>query len=432
MKIDYCYINQESKANLGALLLGAYFFLSISYAHLPLATIHHSLGSAFNYVFMVIFLYCLLSGRGRIALNRPEVNFISFIFTIIGAAWLMQLYHVYMLLGMDGNLRSLTSVISSIASYFALIIIIGLARRSDFTFVEMSQVVFWASVVLSLYLVVEIIGIRYSLEPFSSIVDIVSEYLNYRDEARQSGGRVRGFTNEPSYLAVVIIFLISILLVDKSRSKIVNYWLVFFMVAISSAAVSKNLVVGLSIVLFIHALYFRRLLPFIIMVVAILVFYFFYSVSQIEGIQWQYDAYDVDFSTITRVGSWVAALAGFVDSPLIGNGFGLAGGLIAKYYPDWFYISPEALDWESASVLFASPVFSYTFRIIFEMGVLGFIYIIGLFLFLIRISNNRSFLSHDNFLLMAGLFVSFLMLDAMSFWPFYAALAIKRDIEHVR
>jgi hypothetical protein len=124
----------------------------------------------------------------------------------------------------------------------------------------MSQAVFWASVVLSLYLVVEIIGIRYSLEPFSSIVDIVSEYLNYRDEARQSGGRVRGFTNEPSYLAVVIIFLISVLLVDKSRSKNVNYLLVFCMVAISSAAVSKNLVIGLSIVLFIHALYFRRLL----------------------------------------------------------------------------------------------------------------------------------------------------------------------------
>ena len=432
MKIAYCYINQESKSNFGALLLGAYFFLSISYAHLPLATIHHSLGSAFNYVFLLIFLYCLLLGRGYVALNTREVNFISFIYTIIGAAWLMQLYHVYILLGIDGNLRSLTSVISSIASYLALIIIISLAKKSNFTFVKMSQSVFWASVMLSLYLVVEIIGIRYSLEPFSSIVDIVSEYLNYRDEARQSSGRVRGFTNEPSYLAVVIIFLISVLLVDKSRSKIVNYLLVFCMVAISSAAVSKNLVVGLSIVLFIHALYFRRLLPFVIMVVAILVFYFFYSVSQIEGIQWQYDAYDVDFSTITRVGSWVAALTGFFDSPLIGNGFGLAGGLIAKYYPDWFYLSPEALDWESASVVFASPVFSYTFRIIFEMGALGVIYIIGLFLFLIRISNNRSFLSHDNFLLMAGLFVSFLMLDAMSFWPFYAALAIKRDIEDVR
>jgi hypothetical protein len=231
---------------------------------------------------------------------------------------------------------------------------------------------------------------------------------------------------------VVIIYLSAILLIDNTRSRRQNYMLLGCLVVVSAASVSKNVLVGIIFLLIIHSIFYRHLIPVIALAVACIVLFFIYSTSQIDGIQWQYDEYGVDFSTITRVGSWVAALTGFLDAPLLGNGIGLAGGLITKFYPDWFYVSPEALDWESASVNYGSPVFSYVFRILFEMGLAGAIFFLQMIYLLIRCSNRRSVFSHDNFLLFSGFLLTCAMVDAMSFWPFYAALGIPRGNEDVR
>ena len=243
---------------------------------------------------------------------------------------------------------------------------------------------------------------------------------------------MRGFSNEPSYMAVVVVFLTTILLIDNTRPKKTNYFFLVVVLVLSAASLSKNLLGGVMVLLVFHAFYYKKIFPAIFLLIALSVAYFMYATTQVEGIQWQYEAYGYDISTITRVGSWVAAWDGFINSPFIGNGYGLAGGVLHKFYPEWFYISPEAADWEAASVSFATPVFSNIFRVMFESGFLGLTLVFGSIYFLIRVSNRRKLLSHDNVMLVCAFLLCFGMVDVMSYWPFYVALGIRRSLSEVR
>jgi hypothetical protein len=415
-------------------LLFFYFLATFSYAHLPLANIHHSLGSLFNYVFFLISIFVLVIAIRAKIFYRRECVFLFFSVFLLTLIFGLQVIFIYPGVS-DGNsflTRSLGSIASTLASYLGIFLAVCLAKYCNFTFRHMSAACFYSLAILCGYLFIETLGVQFNLEPFGTVVVFFSKYLNYRDEVDSLGGRVRGFSNEPSYMAVVVVFLTTILLIDNTRSKKTNYIFLVVVLVLSAASLSKNLLGGVMVLLVLHAFYYRKIFPIIFLLIALSIAYFVYATTQVDGIQWQYEAYGYDISTITRVGSWVAAWDGFVDSPFIGNGYGLAGGILHKFYPEWFYVSPEAADWEAASVLFATPVFSNIFRVMFESGVLGLIFIFGSIYFLVKGSNRRKILSHDNVMLVCAFLLCFGMVDVMSYWPFYVALGIRRSLFEVR
>jgi hypothetical protein len=83
----------------------------------------------------------------------------------------------------------------------------------------------------------------------------------------------------------------------------------------------------------------------------------------------------VDYSSIMRFGSMVAAFKLFCDNFLIGVGFGQSGFLIPSYYPDWIWSSPDALPFSHASDSGGAPTFAFLPKLLAEIGCIGFLFI---------------------------------------------------------
>jgi len=416
-------------------LLWLYFGLSFSYAHLPLAVVHHSLGSLFNYIGALLLGAALLK-LPLLRFRKAEVLALFGSFVILVTALLGQTVNAMLTAfrgaGPDLLLRSALTLWSVMLPLVAVVLITRLARLASFTFRHMADATRFAMYFLLIYLTIEILGATFQIEPFAAVVGLVSKYLNYRDDLDMLGGRIRGFSNEPSYLSVVVIFMFTVMLIDQRVSNLKRYTLLLTILILSSASLSKNILGGLAILIILHAFYFRRLILPLSVALAALIGLFYLGLSQNEAISLQYEEFGVDISTLTRMGSWVAAWNGFMASPLFGNGLGLAGKLIVPYYPDWFYASPEATQWEAAAMQFGAPVFSNVFRTLFELGLFGIAFVAYVLHALIRLSNRRSLLAHDNAMLLAAFLVSYGMVDVLTFWPLYVALAIRRQPEDVR
>ena len=409
--------------------------MSFSYAHLPLASLHHSLGSLFNYVGFV--LVCVaVTKLAQLRFERTEVIALSGCLVILIAAVLGQALKSLMFRSgsaeADLVVHSALTFPSAVLPLVAVLLIVRLASMTSFTFRDLAHATRFATIILCGYLAIELLGARFEIEPFATIVRLVSRYLNYRDDLDMLGGRLRGFSNEPSYLAVVVVFMCAVVLVDNTVSDLKRYSLLMVVLALSSASLSKNIFVGLMVLLIVHALYFRRLIPMMAIVLATLVALFYANLGQSEAILQQYEDFGIDISTLTRVGSWVAAWNGFLENPLFGNGLGLTGKLLVAHYPEWFYSSPEASQWEVASAAFGTPVFSNLFRTLFELGLFGVVFVAFQLFSFTRISNSRSLLAHDNAILLTAFLVSYGMVDVLTFWPWYAALAIRRPAGEVR
>jgi hypothetical protein len=416
-------------------LFWLYFASTFSYAHLPLAVYYHALGSLFNYVGGLILLLGVFYMPGM-KFRQHEVLLLFSIAAILMIDCVGQVLVAFA----DGFghtdpellLRSFKSFLGVFTPFVLVLFLIKIAELCSFSFEDLSKATRYSFYILLSYLIVEMLGSKYGLEPFRFMVQLVSKYLNYRDEINDLGGRIRGFSNEPSYMAVPVMFLVTVLLIDKKINNSWRYILLLLMVSVSAVSLSKNLLIGLIVLLLIHGLYYRKVMPFMVFGVLFFMILFYMNIQQNIGIRLQYESHGIDFSTLTRVGSWVAAWNGFLDYPLFGRGFGLAGRFIIDYYPKWFYLSPEADKWIAAAGNMATPVFSNFFRLLFEMGVMGLVLLFVVIYGFTRNSNDRSLYAHDNLLIIVGFLLSFNMVDILTYWPWFVLLGFKRYVWEVR
>ena len=433
--IDLKFNNSKSYKSDLWYLLWLYFTLTFSYAHLPFAKYHHSLGSLFNYVGAIIVMLGV-THINRLRFNEKEVSgllgcVVILIIAFVGQ-FLQAVFDGFDHTDPDLMNRSLKTVFTMLTPIISVYVIIVLAKVSDFTFSDLAKATRISIYILLAYLFVEVLGAKYQYEPFKGIVEFVSKYLNYRDEFAQLGGRLRGFSNEPSYMSVPIIFMASVLLIDRSLNNNKRYVLLGLMMVLSSVSLSKNLLIGLIVLLAVHALYYKKFVPFLFISIVVLVVSFYVNLLDNGGILWQYKNYGFDYSTLTRVGSWIAAYKGFLEYPVFGCGLGLAGRFIVDYYPKYFYLLPESGKWTDAAMTFSAPVFSNLFRNLFELGMMGVIWVAYLIYSLIRVSNSRRVFSHDNFILITGFILSYSMVDILTFWPWFVLLGIRRMNEEIR
>jgi hypothetical protein len=326
----------------------------------------------------------------------------------------------------EKSFRILISTISYTITSIHIISIVSLANLSGFNFKDAMKAIKISSFILIIYMTIELLSGTYDITPFNDFINIVTPFIQYRSDLEDVSGRIRGFSNEPSYLGVVIVFLISTLLVF-SNNKLKDYIFIFIILFLSSFSMSKNILIGAIFILVINFFYFKKILVPTILLIIYLCYKFYIMTSSLDAYMAQYQNLGYDISTITRVGSWVAAWNGFLDSPIFGNGFGIAGKYLQYYYPQWFFNSPEASGWLAASENYGAPVFNSLFRVLFEGGIAGLVCLIYFIISLIRLSNNRSILTKDNAILLAGFSMAFMMVDQLSYWPFYVVLGLCRS-----
>lgn len=406
-----------------------FFVFSFSYAHLPFEKYHHGLSSLFNYVIPLLILLIVINYKKIFISKYLKLIIILSLFYIIIS--LIQIGKLFFYNSVDFNEKSLhifTTALIYIVLLTQVIAIIGLANFYNFNFLNAISAIKISSIILIIYLLIELIGNIYKLSPFDELMARLTPFLQYRLGLDYSTTRLRGLSNEPSYLGVVIVFLISALLSLKNITY-KDYILIILLIILASFSMSKSILISIIIILILCSFYNRKIIFPSFFIITSLVYHFYIQTLSLDSYVVQYKDLGYDISTITRVGSWAAAWNGFLDAPVFGHGFGVAGKDLLNYYPEWFFKSPEALIWIDLENNYGIPVFSNLFRVLFEGGLFGAIFFIYFISCLIRFSNNRSYFSQDNALLIVGFSLAFMMVDQLSYWPFFIILGLNRSDE---
>lgn len=91
-----------------------------------------------------------------------------------------------------------------------------------------------------------------------------------------------------------------------------------------------------------------------------------------------------NISNLSRLASITAALRMFKSSPIFGYGFGQFGFHVTQFMPSWGYYSWEVREWLFGSGLFWPSVYSVYARFAADMGIMGLLMWVGIWLWLAR------------------------------------------------
>jgi len=109
---------------------------------------------------------------------------------------------------------------------------------------------------------------------------------------------------------------------------------------------------------------------------AVLIFYFDAVVAAVVSGE--------SVSNLSRLASMTAAFRMFADNPILGLGFGQFGFHVTEYMPSWGFYSPEIKIWLFGSGQFWPAVYSVYARFGADMGIVGLVMWIGIWLWLAR------------------------------------------------
>jgi hypothetical protein len=298
---------------------------------------------------------------------------------------------------------------------------------------------FFATVFAVMYGLLELMA-QYHLTSFALPIYNFLDYLLHDHENDYFGKFVvRSLAFEPSYLSLPIAFLLPIALLRKKlcdgfKSNSIIAGLIFLSI-ISGSRTGYVVTIMQLIVAFIFSKNFPRrkrtfkIYWFLLLLVGIVSIAYETLISILI-------INETSISNVERMGSWIASLFVFLDNPFIGVGFGLSGGFLFDHYPDFFYLSYSASKWADYSDQFGSSVFALLPRIIAELGIIGFGFILTPLLFLVyfilQIRNyafmNNKFnifhLSNCILLIWVGLSIGSFGVDSMVFPGYWLLLSI--------
>jgi hypothetical protein len=295
-----------------------------------------------------------------------------------------------------------SSGLSTIIRFLMLMLFIPIIRNIDFAVLIIYMKI--GFIISTVYVFIEIID-RVIPFYFSSnslgLIDIIQPY--FHDRLDYDLYRTRGFSFEPSFLALYLITVLPFLIASNSRGLLFLWFSCF----ISTASLTACL--GLTVFLFFYNNIKMKILilTFIVFLLSILLLTF----ESAEII-----------STITRVGSWVSAINGILYNPF-GVGPSMSGFWVSQYYPDFFNISFESEKWrEVAANEFAAPTFASILTFIFDFGIPLFLFII---IFLVK-NKYWNRLKHSKLAVSAclSLLAASFGMNTYAYWGYWIFFAI--------
>ena len=310
-----------------------------------------------------------------LVLGVRRLGWAEFIFPILLASYVM--FAATLTCGMGGgcSLRPLTGLVtvSFLVAVVALVVALiesnaGLERKFESAFIAAA----WAIVILAIPDVLAIM----SGDITSSWLE--SGFLRYSPQGTYDAPRLRGYTQEPSYLGMVIATLYPFVLLRlEARTTVSGLLLVLGVWVCLVFSLSK---VGLGTCAFFTIVWllgqrgkmWRSILlagALSAILLAVMDFEALLDSNRHYIAQWEDDG--IDISTFTRVGHMVAAFNVWLDHPFLGVGLGQSGYVLPDYYPTWLWQSPEAQHWASAAMQGGTPTFAFIPKLFAEIGLLG-------------------------------------------------------------
>jgi len=243
------------------------------------------------------------------------------------------------------------------------------------------------------YCILEIFAYKYENNMAISVLSFIEPFIHSRKYTELETLNVRGFSFEPSYLSLYVasvlpwIFGNTIKKNNKIKSLIIL--ILFLLIIILSGSRTMYLVFLIELIVFGAIMFnisnskkFKKMIVLFVPLILLVSLFWeniitvFVSLASLES---------TDISNITRFSSIHAALRLFIDNPVVGVGYGLAGAYLPDYYPDYAFLSYEIKDWAYARDLnLGTPVFALMPRLAAETGLIGLSLILYFWVVLIK------------------------------------------------
>lgn len=193
------------------------------------------------------------------------------------------------------------------------------------------------------------------------------------------GNRLRAFTQEPSYLGMVIATVYPICLIRLNQKVTApNFILVLGLWICLLFSVSRIGILSCCILTVLILLGWpKRLLIMILFGLILACLYFFLPALEGHGLRafsWTpvFKQSGLDGSNITRLAHTVATYKAWIGNFLFGNGLGQLGYVLPQFYPSWYGPgSPEFEIWAPKAAFGGTPSLSFLPKLLAEIGLIG-------------------------------------------------------------
>lgn len=256
-------------------------------------------------------------------------------------------------------------------------------------FAKIRQTCLISFMVVLPYAILEIFAYSYNNNYAIRLLSTIEPLFHSRIFDIKDGLRVRGYAFEPSYFSLYIAFIFPWLLSYsfEARKKI-NYIVLFvvLIVIIYSESRVGYLVFLIEFMIFIlSALCFKKAkknsisMFLVLLIVGIILLLNSSRLMTIYHSLFEFKSNNI--SNVTRLASIHAAMLLGMENLIFGVGLGLAGAYLPEYYPDYAWLSYEMRSWASLRDLeLGSPVFALFPRVFAEVGAIGLLIYVFLWL----------------------------------------------------
>jgi hypothetical protein len=205
------------------------------------------------------------------------------------------------------------------------------------------------------------------------------DFLGPLGHTEYSSNRLRAFTQEPSYLGMVIATLYPICFIRlNERLSIPRITLVIGLWLCLIFSVSRTGLLTCIIITFLILLAWPKRLGLLVAVLLVCVGLWNYlpqlQANSFLGFSWVplLNQANLDGSSLVRSAHILASIKGWLSNPLFGLGLGQAGFVLPQFYPEWYTsTSPEYNLWVSKSAFGGTPSLSFLPKLLAEIGLLG-------------------------------------------------------------
>ena len=211
------------------------------------------------------------------------------------------------------------------------------------------------------------------------IFDLIEKIIHYRQRIEVTAyvigidpNRARGLAFEPSYQAMVLIFLLPFIISLQDKYRLYK---VSWSIAMLSTFSLTGCVASIIFLIFYKYSGFRLLFINLIFLFALIFITYVLITFNIVVITWE------QFGSIAiRVGSWVSAIKAISMNLFFGTGPGMSSYWVIFHYPDFFWTSFEASSWyASGKENISAATFSSILSFLLDYGILPVLFLILFF-----------------------------------------------------
>jgi len=396
----------------------------------------HLLRSPSFYPFILGCFIWIFGSNANVRL--PNKKILIFFITLILFSLIINIFAISNLSFKTALFTSGKSLIVLLFLIFTMIYIYNflISRNNWIYFIEKAVKISY--IILVPYVLLEIVVFYFNI--FESPFGFIEKLFHSREYSNIEVHKIRGYAFEGSYFSLVLAFLYPWILksfLSKNRKWTDSILFIIFLIIVTTSQSRSIAAIFLIQTLLYIFMYYKmifknyKVLLSIVILSSIFIIIGPIILNSIKSLT-EFDSTNVS-NIIRFYSAYYATQIGF-DSPFFGTGIGLSGGEMAYYYDEKILSVYNAKDWLLNSDSSSIPVFSLLPKIMAELGIIGLMLYLSIYLKpiwrirqlqkLYQIPDNIREVGITIITLVLGLLVASFATDTYYFYGYWVSLAI--------